>query len=424
MKNVGKPIQIVNSHRIAERIYKLSTCSEPTIGVTRLSFTNEFQLAQKMVEKWMLEAGMTVRRDNLNNLIGRYEGKNSHSPVLMIGSHLDTVIEGGKYDGMLGIVAGIEVIAILFENGIILENPIEVVAFCDEEGVRFHSTFLGSKAIAGTLTERDLEATDEQGITVAAAIKQLGLNPLEYQEAAKEPKDVFGYIELHIEQGPILEKEGIACGIATGIAGLSRYSFKVEGFAGHAGTVPAALRKDALVGAAEIILAIEKLVKNHAPLVATVGKLSVKPGSSNVIPGEVLGTIDIRDTNQYRIKEVIQAIFQTCEEICTRRGLTYHVEKVMEAPPVYCCEEISAAIESAIQENGMRPIHLVSGAGHDAMAMADVTKIGMIFVRCEKGISHHPDEHVILDDLGIGAQVLLDTVLKISNYHTTVKERF
>ena len=424
MKNLGKPIPTVNSHRIAARIDKISTFSEPTIGVTRLSFTKEFQLAQKMVEKWMLEAGMTVRRDSLNNLIGRYEGKNSHSPVLLIGSHLDTVIEGGKYDGMLGIVAGIEVVTILFENGIILENPIEVVAFCDEEGVRFHSTFLGSKAIAGTLTERDLEATDEQGITVATAIKQLGLNPLEYQEAAKEPKDVIAYIELHIEQGPILEKEGIACGVVTGIAGVSRYSFKVEGFAGHAGTVPVMLRKDALAGAAEIILAIEKLAKDHAPLVATVGKLSVKPGSSNVIPGQVLGTIDIRDTNEDRIKEVIKAFFQTCDEICTRRGLTYHVEKVMEAHPVYCCEEITAAIESAIQENGMSPIHLVSGAGHDAMAMANLTKIGMIFVRCEKGISHHPDEHVMLDDLGVGTQVLLDTVLKVTKYHSTVKERF
>ncbi|MFC7395238.1 allantoate amidohydrolase [Scopulibacillus cellulosilyticus] len=414
----------VNSNRIATRIDELSYCSEPTAGgVTRLSFTKEFQMAQKLVEQWMNEAGMTVRRDDLNNLIGRYEGKNPHAPVILIGSHLDTVIEGGKYDGMSGIVAGIEIVAVLHNSGIVLENPIEVIAFCDEEGVRFHSTFLGSKAIAGTLTEEELQVVDENGISIASAIRNIGLNPLNYKNAARDSKDVLAYLELHIEQGPVLEEEGVACGVVTGIAGASRYSFRIEGFAGHAGTVPVALRKDALAGTSELILEIERLAKEYAPIVATVGKLTVNPGSSNVIPGEVIGTLDIRDTNEQRKNEVLKQIFQSCEEICTRRGLQCHFDKVMEAAPILCSDSIISVIESAIQKNNMRVIRLISGAGHDAMAMADLTKIGMIFVRCTKGISHHPDEHAIPADLGLGAEVLLDTVLQLTKNETIVKEK-
>ncbi|MGC4376350.1 allantoate amidohydrolase [Fictibacillus sp. Mic-4] len=411
----------VNGARIAERIDQLSRCSEPAIGVTRLSFTKEFQCAQNMVEQWMLEAGMTVRKDSLNNLIGRYEGSNPNAPVLMIGSHLDTVIEGGKFDGMLGIVTGIEIVAVLFETGIILENPIEVIAFCDEEGVRFHSTFLGSKAIAGTLKREELEVKDEEGITLANAIKELGLDPLNYKKAARVPEEVLAYIELHIEQGPVLQAEEIPCGVVTGIAGASRYSFTIEGFAGHAGTVPHTLRKDALAGSAELVLEIERLAKENAPIVATVGKLSVKPGSSNVIPGEVAGTIDIRDTDERRKRKVLEAIFQSGEEIASRRGLKIHFEKVMEVSPVLCSEELIPIIESSIRENGMDPVRLISGAGHDAMAMADLTKVGMIFVRCRDGISHHPDEHASLEDMEIGARVLLDTVLQVIHSKVAAK---
>ncbi|MDQ0199597.1 allantoate amidohydrolase [Neobacillus ginsengisoli] len=403
----------INGQRIARRIEELASCSEPSKGVTRLSFTKEFQSGQKLVEKWMIDAGMTVRIDNLNNIIGRYEGSKPDAPVILIGSHLDTVINGGKFDGMLGVISGIEIVNVLFENDTRLENPIEIIGFCDEEGVRFHSTFLGSKAIAGTFSEETLAVKDEQGVSLAGALQQLGLAPHNYQSAALDPKNVLGYLELHIEQGPVLEAEGLPCGIVSGIAGASRYSFKITGFAGHAGTVPVTLRKDALAGTAEWIIEIERLAKENVPIVATVGKLQVVPGASNVIPGEVNGTLDIRDTDVQRKNEVIKSIFRAAEEICEKRKLTFHVEKMMETAPTLCNNGITAAIESAILANGIKPIFLVSGAGHDAMAMAALTKIGMIFVRCKEGISHNPEEFASVKDMEIGAKVLLDTVIQL-----------
>lgn len=404
----------INGQRISKRIEDLKLCSEPSKGVTRLSFTKEFQSGQKLIEKWMNEAGMTIRIDNLNNIIGRYEGLRTDAPVILIGSHLDTVIDGGKYDGMLGVISGIEIVNVLFENNTRLENSIEVIGFCDEEGVRFHSTFLGSKAIAGTLSEETLAVKDETGISLSAALIQLGLEPHNYQSAGMDAKKLLGYVELHIEQGPVLETEGLPCGVVTGIAGASRFSFKITGFAGHAGTVPIPLRKDALAGAAELIVEIERLAKENAPIVATVGKLQVNPGASNVIPGEVVGTLDIRDTDVQRKNDVIDAIFQAAIAICEKRGLTFQVEKIMETVPTYCDNGITSAIESAILSNGIKPVSLVSGAGHDAMAMADLTKIGMIFVRCKEGISHNPEEFVSLKDMEIGAKVLLDTVIQLT----------
>jgi allantoate deiminase len=414
----------INGQRISRRIEELASCSEPSNGVTRLSFTKEFQLAQKLVEKWMIEAGMTVRIDNLNNIIGRYEGSKPDAPVLLIGSHLDTVIDGGKYDGMLGVISGIEIIRVLYENDTRLENPLEIIGFCDEEGVRFHSTFLGSKAIAGTFSEESLQLKDEKGISLAGALQQLGIAPHNYQLAALDPKKVLGYLELHIEQGPVLEAEGLPCGGVSGIAGASRYSFKITGFAGHAGTVPVQHRKDALAGTAEWIIEVERLAKENAPIVATVGKLQVHPGASNVIPGEVSGTLDIRDTDVQRKNDVIKLILQAGGEICKKRDLTFQVEKMMETAPTFCDDGITSAIESAILSNGIKPISLVSGAGHDAMALADLTRVGMIFVRCKEGISHNPEEFVTVKDMEIGAKVLLDTVIQlIVNDKNILKER-
>lgn len=296
----------INGQRISQRINELAAISEPSRGVTRLSFTKEFREGQELVKKWMTEAGMTVRIDNLNNIIGRYEGLKPNASALIIGSHLDTVIDGGKYDGMLGVISGIEVVNALNENDKRLDHPIEVIGFCDEEGVRFHSTFLGSKAIAGTFLEEMLEVKDESGMSLSAVLKELGLQPECYQNAARNPKEVLSYLELHIEQGPVLEAEDIPCGMVSGIAGASRYSFKVTGFAGHAGTVPVSFRKDALAGTAEFILEIERLAKEYPPIVATVGKLQVYPGASNVIPGEVVGTLDIRDTDFNRKKMLLK----------------------------------------------------------------------------------------------------------------------
>ncbi|MGE7764635.1 allantoate amidohydrolase [Peribacillus sp. NPDC096540] len=405
----------IDAKRISTRIEELAGCSSTSVGVTRLPFTVESSEAERLVEEWMKAAGMAVRKDGLNNIIGRYKGKDPSAPVLMIGSHLDSVIEAGKYDGILGVISGIEVVQTLRDNGLILDNPIEVVGFCDEEGVRFHSTFLGSKAIAGTFIDEDLERADEKGITIAEALKGIGIaDPYAYKNASRTPEELLAYLELHIEQGPVLEKENEPVGVVSGIAGATRFSFEIIGKPGHAGTVPVAIRQDALLGAADLISYSEKIALQNEPLVATVGKLTVSPGASNVIPGLVTGTLDIRDLNVERKQKAIDAILTESERIAESRGLQMKFEQVMEADPVYCNEEMIKLIEESISERSGSAVSLVSGAGHDAMAMADVTNVAMIFVRCKDGLSHHPDEFVTEEDMGAGAEVLYSTVIKLA----------
>ncbi|CRK85047.1 allantoate amidohydrolase [Neobacillus massiliamazoniensis] len=406
----------VDSKRISTRIEQLAGCSSTSVGVTRLPFTVESLEAERLVEEWMKAAGMTVRKDGLNNIIGRYEGKNPTASVLLIGSHLDSVIEAGKFDGVLGVITGIEVVQTLRDNGVILDNPLEVVGFCDEEGVRFHSTFLGSKAIAGTFTAEDLERADENGITIAEALKGIGIvNPYDYKNARRTPEELLAYLEVHIEQGPVLEKENKPVGVVSGIAGATRFSFEIIGKPGHAGTVPVAIRQDALLGASDLISYIENIALENKPLVATVGKLTVSPGASNVIPGLVTGTLDIRDLNVERKQKAIDAILAESHRIAESRGLQIKFDQVMEVEPVYCNEGMIKLIEEAISERSGSVVSLVSGAGHDAMAMADVTKVAMIFVRCKDGLSHHPDEFVTEEDMGVGAEVLYSTVIKLAS---------
>lgn len=406
----------VNIDRIVQHIEQLSRCSSTTCGVTRLSFTKESKLAYELVSEWMEDAGMFVRRDEVNNLIGRYEGTQFDAPVLIIGSHLDSVIEGGKYDGSLGVIAGIEVVKILFENNIRLKHPIEVIGFCDEEGARFHSTFLGSKAVSGVLQDKDLQAKDVCGKSIAESLSEIGLTPANYKLAARNPKTIQGYIELHIEQGPILEEFGQACGVVSGIAGASRYEFSVKGSANHAGTVPMNMRKDALAGAAEMVLAIEKiaLLQNEF-LVATVGKLSAQPGASNVIPGLVEGTLDIRSIREESKLLALKKIIKECKSICKHRGLICEFNNIMETPVTTCSSHYINVIESVLVNHGIKPIQIVSGAGHDAMVIANITEIGMIFVRCKNGLSHSPDEYVTPDDMKTGVSILLEVVLKLAS---------
>ncbi|WP_226668507.1 Zn-dependent hydrolase [Metabacillus litoralis] len=406
----------IDENRLKRRIEQLSTCSLPSIGVTRLPFTKESLKAEELIIEWMKEANMSVMRDAMNNIIGRYEGKYSDSPVLMIGSHLDSVVDAGKYDGVLGVVSAIEVIQFLNDHKIVPTNPIEVVSFCDEEGTRFHTTFLGSKAIAGTLTDKDLEIQDDNGCSISEALLGIGLNPSLYKNAKRKVDDLLGYLELHIEQGPILQENNLPCGIVTGFAGASRYTICIEGNAGHAGTVPLQNRKDALTGAAEAILLLEKSAKNTEGILATVGKLEIQPGASNVIPGRVTFTLDARDVDDQRKQTFIREAFREIRKICLNRGLLFHYDEVLSISPVYCCTEYVSIIENVLENNSIRPLKMVSGAGHDAMAISDITKVAMIFVRCKDGISHHPDEFVSCHDMKIGTKVLLETVLNISGY--------
>ncbi|WP_246141084.1 Zn-dependent hydrolase [Bacillus marasmi] len=405
----------INITRILERLERLALCTESSNGVTRRSFTEQSEQAEKLVIQWMQEAGMAVRKDAMNNVIGRFEGKDPNMPVLMMGSHIDTVINGGKYDGTLGVISAIEVIHVLHESKQIPEHPLEVVCFCDEEGTRFHTTFLGSRAMVGALTADDLTKCDDHGISVAQAMMENGLIPECYQYAKRQAGSILAYLELHIEQGPVLEYIKQPCGSVSGIAGVSRYTFTIKGKAGHAGTVPMKKRQDALSGAAEILVKIEEMAKQYSPLVATVGKLVVGPGTSNVIPGIVKGTLDVRDTEVKRKSEYLTKLFADVNKMVKRRNLTCQFEKILEIAPVSCSRKIIDCIDTAMLINGINPHQLMSGAGHDAMIMAELTNVGMIFVRCREGISHHPNEFVTPADIEISAKILLDAVWMIAN---------
>ena len=358
----------------------------------------------------MREAGMQVHQDAIGNIIGRYEGKRAGAPALLIGSHLDTVVMAGKYDGMLGVVTAIQCVQDLHRRGVQMPFAIEVVGFADEEGVRFQSTYLGSRAIAGTFRKELLEARDSDGMTMANALRAFCLDPNQINTAAKRPEDVIAYLELHIEQGPVLESMDEPVGVVTAIAGATRRMVTLSGVAGHAGTVPMGHRQDALLAAAECALAVEEVASQRTHCVATVGRIEVAPGATNVIPGSVTFSIDIRADEDVKRIEALAELDPWLEKIADKRGCTLNVETVHEANSVACAPWIVRQIETAISTDESRVVRLPSGAGHDAAAIADLTDVGMIFVRCAGGISHNPDETITEADASTGAELLLRVI--------------
>lgn len=406
---------LLNVQRMASRIEKLSHISSGQgPGVTRLAYTESDERATQLVEEWMIAAGMVITRDQFHNVIGRYEGIDVSAAPVVVGSHIDSVPEGGAYDGVLGVLAGIEVVQELSTRGMRCIRPIHVMIFRDEEGVRFQAGLIGSKGFTGLLTEQDLQLQDEKGITLAEAIAALGEDESISTVIVKQP-NIASYVELHIEQGPLLDEYKIPCSVVNGIAGAARYRFKVVGNPGHAGTVPMALRKDALLAAAEIILAIEQQAILHDSLVATVGHLSVLPGASNVIPGVVEGSLDIRSLDEQLIKSSIATIIQVCEQICRLRGVDVSFTCVGYSPPVQASKRMISLIESVLAQHKITALPLVSGAGHDAMVMGAITEMGMIFVRCKEGISHHPAEYVDISDMEVALDVLFGVIYQLAN---------
>lgn len=399
---------------VMSQIDRLAQISESPEGLTRRYLTPEHARANALVGGWMEEAGMTVRQDAIGNIIGRYEGETDGLPSLVIGSHLDTVVMAGRYDGMLGVVTAIACVASLNERAKRLPFAIEVVGFGDEEGVRFHSTYLGSRALAGRFDRSLLKRQDRDGITMAEAMRSFGLDPDRTGEAARRIEDVIAYLELHIEQGPVLEKEGLAVGTVTAIAGATRLKVKLRGVAGHAGTVPMSQRQDALSAAGECVLAVEEIAGSRPNVVGTVGELSVKPGASNVIPGEALLSVDLRAAEDGSRKEALKALNERMQRIGLRRSVEIMVETVHEADSVACAPWIMEQIDRAAEAQCGRSFRLPSGAGHDAAAMADLTDMGMIFVRCKGGISHNPEESVTKEDVIAGTRLLLSVVENFS----------
>jgi allantoate deiminase len=396
-----------NAQRIWDHCEALARLSELPGGLTRVFLSKEQKAADELVLGWMREAGMIARLDPIGNVVGRYEGDRPGLPCLMMGSHLDTVRDAGKYDGMLGVVAAIECVRALHARGKRLPFAIEIVGFADEEGTRFNATLLGSRAVAGTFRREVLDNTDKDGVTMRDALRAFGLDPANIAAAAHRREEVLAYAELHIEQGPVLEAEGLAVGVVTAINGATRFAVEIDGVAGHAGTVPMGLRQDALAAAAECVLAIERRCGRVPELVGTVGKLECLPGAVNVVPGKVRFTIDIRAPQDAIRLAAVDDVLGAMQEIAARRNVKLVATKTHEGGVAACAPWLLEQIGAAIAAEGVPVRKLPSGAGHDGMAIIDVADIGMLFVRCEKGISHNPAEAITLADVATSARVWL-----------------
>ncbi|OHT18683.1 MULTISPECIES: allantoate amidohydrolase [Sphingomonadales] len=372
--------------------------------------TPAWRAATERLAEWMAEAGMTVSTDAATNIIGRYEGTQD-GPALIIGSHIDSVRDGGCYDGPLGVLLGIETVAALHAGGRRPPFPIEVIAFGDEEGSRFPAAMLTSRAVAGTLDPVP-DMADAAGVTLADALEAVGATPDGMAEARHAP--ALAYLETHIEQGPALEAQGLPVGIVTGIAAQLRYVVTLTGTAGHAGTTTMPLRRDALAGAAEMMLAAERIARDDASdLVATVGRIEVAPGAPNVIPGRAVFTLDIRAGSDARRDAAAASILAGLRAIADRRGLAIAIEQTNDLAASPCDPALTDLLEAAVAEQGIAPFRLVSGAGHDAMVMAALCPTAMLFVRCKGGISHNPAEHVEAADSDAALAVMLGFIERL-----------
>jgi len=393
--------------KICGRVEELAAISEDPAKLTRIFLTPEQRRASELVMSWMQAAAMATRLDAIGNVIGRYEGAWPGLPALVLGSHLDTVRDAGKYDGMLGVVTAIACVEALASEGMRLPFAIEVIGFADEEGVRFGTTMLGSRAVAGTFDPDCLGRRDADGFSMAEALRTFGLDPGGIAAAARRRTDILAYVELHIEQGPVLETLGLPVGFVTSISGANRVEVTITGEAGHAGTVPMAERKDALTAAAQCVLAVESRCRAEPDCVGTVGSLQVSPGAINVIPGQVRFSIDLRAAEDARRRRVTAQLLAEIAAVAADRKLRAESRVIHELAAAPCVPWLVAQVERAILAEGIAPFGLSSGAGHDGMAMMEIADIGMIFVRCARGISHHPDESVTVEDAEIGARVLL-----------------
>jgi beta-ureidopropionase / N-carbamoyl-L-amino-acid hydrolase len=390
---------------------KLARFSEQPDGLTCSYLTDAHRATAAQIKDWMLAAGLETELDAVGNVVGRWPAANSSRQTLMIGSHYDTVVNAGKYDGRLGVLLPIAVAGKMRRDGVKLPYTLEIIAFAEEEGVRFKSTFLGSGAVTGRFDVAVLDNTDARGITMREAMEQAGLDTRSIGILARDPNSLLGFIEVHIEQGPVLLSENKALGVVTSIAGSVRALVNVTGLAGHAGTVPMSLRKDAATAAAEMILALEKRCSGVAGLVGTTGKLEVPGGAVNVIPGRCDFSIDIRAPDDATRTLAYEDVIAEFQRIAARRQVDLQIRKVLEVNSVPCAPRLQQQWAESIRRvtTASDVAHLPSGAGHDAMMMASITEVGMLFVRCGNGgISHHPAESLDEADAELACRVLAD----------------
>lgn len=386
--------------RAARMLARIAQASAPGPGVTRLPFTSEHRAAVEQITGWMQAAGLTVRMDDAGTLFGRRDGTRPDAPVFLMGSHQDSVREGGAFDGIMGVVLPVLALAKLQAEGVKLPFPVEVVAFADEEGVRFPTALIGSRALAGTLDTRILEMRDAEGVSVAGALRDFGLDPDALPKLARDPDSVMGFLECHIEQGPVLETAGEALGVATAICGIERHQVAITGEAGHAGTVPMDLRRDALTAAAEIIGEVERLARNTDGLLGTVGALEVRPNAVNAIPGEVRMSVELRAPEDAVREAAGGAVHDFSKALAERRNLSVEIARSYAQPATVCDPALTDRLVEAAGAVGGGGRRMPSGATHDASAMADLCPVALMFLRCRGGISHTPEEHADAQDMG------------------------
>jgi len=407
----GADVLRVNADRLNRRIAELAEIGGTAEGgVHRPAFCLDDVKAREKVIAWMKEAGLEIRMDAAANIIGRLPGTDPRLPALMAGSHLDTVPHGGRYDGAAGVLAAVECVRVLGENGRTTRHPVEVVIFTDEEGGT-----VGSSALVGDVTPKALDAPTSSGTTVREGIVFLGGDPGRLQEAVRRPASIAAYLELHIEQGGVLASKGIPIGIVEGIVGIRRWTVAVEGTANHAGTTPMDIRRDALVAASRFVLDVWRVVTaKPGRQVGTVGQIRVEPGAPNVIPGRAVLTLELRDLEEARIQCLFEEIREAARTIEGETGVSFSFAPLGDAArPAMMDPAIREAIAAAAKELGFPAISLPSGAGHDAQNMARVAPAGMIFVPSRGGISHSPREFTAPADLVAGADVLLATLLAL-----------
>jgi allantoate deiminase len=389
---------------VLDRCDQLACFSEEPGRITRTFLTPPMRIVHEEVARWMRAAGMEVRVDAIGNMIGHYAAARTDAPLLLIGSHLDTVPDAGKYDGILGVLLGVAAVQAL--EGRRLPFAIEVLAFSEEEGIRYQTSFLGSSAVTGRFQPEWLSRTDARGISMAQAIRDFGLDPTAIDQASYQGRRLLGYLEVHIEQGPVLEALGLPVDIVEAIVGITRFWLGFQGKAGHSGTLPMEMRQDALAGAAEFIAAVEQQARSRNGLRATVGSIAVTPGAVNVVPGSAYLSLDVRHADDPVREEAARELLEKARVIAARRRLSLDVARREDHSAVRADPRLTELLGTAVQSAGYVPHRLASGAGHDAAVMASLVPMTMLFIRSPGGISHHPDEAVLPEDVGAALEVM------------------
>jgi N-carbamoyl-L-amino-acid hydrolase len=390
-------------------------------AVTRLVFSIKELRSRQLLIHLMQQAGLKIQIDTIGNIFGRFEGSDPKAPAVLAGSHLDTVIHGGKYDGPVGVIGALEAVRTIGENKIPVRVPLEVVCFVGEESSRFGFSTLGSSLIAGEVQPKDLtNAVDAQGTKLADVLSSLGITSKQLPALKRDPKSLKAYLELHIEQGPILEAKGKRIGLVTSIAAPSRFKVIFKGQADHSGTTPMDMRKDALVASAHLIDYIEKICCKYSSMekgrvVGTVGAMKIEPGVINAVPGRTELSVDIRSTSAQVKDRVARTVKDQARKIARQRGIGVDILSIREENPVPLDRRLLQLTREVCDQNGIDYEIMPSGAGHDAMQMAKITPAGMIFVPSKRGISHNPLEWTDPGDIALGTQLLMETMIRVAN---------